>query len=357
VRPNVRFQYKIILFILLQLLVVFAALTAITLQIGKKTIRDESRLGISDDLVTFSQAAVAYRQDTRTRGLNAALKKLMKDPQVIYFVLQDEKNAVLFSQSKRPGMDLFIKRAEPPARQLKLLQAGGSAQVNFYDFQNQRITEMWQGLLSNKKSLGYVRLGIDEKNVNKTLQHFSQSALSQLVYIDLAVVVLTFLITFFFIQRLSQPLDLFQRKISHSLAQLGHSAPTETGVGMEMSLNEIADRFETAMQEIVVVQSERMDWVSTLSHEFRSPLQAIKGYAEYIRNGHTGPLTPKTEHILSLIISGSAHFEDFIRAPWFRLVRYQLAVCLVGLIVFLTGVYLWSLEGNDGYHIHPEGGK
>ena len=27
----------------------------------------------------------------------------------------------------------------------------------------------------------------------------------------------------------------------------------------------------------------------------------------------------------------------------------------MGFFVFLVSVYLWALEGNEGYHLHPEG--
>lgn len=304
-----RIQFKLLVFILLQLVLVFAALTVVTLQIGKQSIRDESRLGLSDDLVSFSQAAAAFRKDRKPGAMAAAVQKLMNDPQVVYFVLQDETKRILFSRSKAPNLNAFIERTEPPARQLKLLEIGVPANVDFYDFNNRSLTEMWQAVLVDGTLRGFVRIGVDEKAVNVALQRFSRSAVSRLLFLDLAIAVLAVLLTYFFVQRLSRPMELFQSKIHKTLNRFGPPSP---GGSSELSLNEIADRFETAMQGIVLAQNERMDWVSTLSHEFRSPLQAIKGYAEYIRNGHTGPITPKTEHILSLIISGSSHFEDFI---------------------------------------------
>jgi cytochrome c oxidase subunit 1 len=33
-------------------------------------------------------------------------------------------------------------------------------------------------------------------------------------------------------------------------------------------------------------------------------------------------------------------------------IHLKLAVCLVGAAVAFTGIYFWSLEGNEGYHIH-----
>ena len=36
------------------------------------------------------------------------------------------------------------------------------------------------------------------------------------------------------------------------------------------------------------------------------------------------------------------------------LIGRKLATVLVGFAILVTAVYLWSLEGNEGYHLHPE---
>jgi cytochrome c oxidase subunit 1 len=36
-------------------------------------------------------------------------------------------------------------------------------------------------------------------------------------------------------------------------------------------------------------------------------------------------------------------------------IHLKLGVPLVGGAVMLLGIYLWALEGNEGYHLHPEG--
>jgi cytochrome c oxidase subunit 1 len=32
----------------------------------------------------------------------------------------------------------------------------------------------------------------------------------------------------------------------------------------------------------------------------------------------------------------------------------KIGICMIGGLVMLTGIYLWSLEGTEGYHLHPE---
>jgi cytochrome c oxidase subunit 1 len=43
--------------------------------------------------------------------------------------------------------------------------------------------------------------------------------------------------------------------------------------------------------------------------------------------------------------------------PGPNLVGRKLATCLVGFVIMLGSIYLWSLEGNEGYHLHPEEDK
>ena len=33
----------------------------------------------------------------------------------------------------------------------------------------------------------------------------------------------------------------------------------------------------------------------------------------------------------------------------------KIGITLIGGVIMLTGIYLWALEGNEGYHLHPEG--
>ncbi len=42
-------------------------------------------------------------------------------------------------------------------------------------------------------------------------------------------------------------------------------------------------------------------------------------------------------------------------SDWSPGIHLKLGVPLVGAVVMLAGIYLWALEGNEGYHLHPEG--
>jgi cytochrome c oxidase subunit 1 len=57
------------------------------------------------------------------------------------------------------------------------------------------------------------------------------------------------------------------------------------------------------------------------------------------------------------ILIGSIGISVVDADPGPGLIGRKLAVCLVGFLILFAACLLWSLEGNEGYHIHPEAGK
>jgi cytochrome c oxidase subunit 1 len=55
------------------------------------------------------------------------------------------------------------------------------------------------------------------------------------------------------------------------------------------------------------------------------------------------------------ILIGSIGVAVIDPAPAWVVIGPKLGLSLFGLVIFLIGVYLWAIEGNDGYHVHPEG--
>jgi len=71
---------------------------------------------------------------------------------------------------------------------------------------------------------------------------------------------------------------------------------------------------EFAEIETLVTSLKRkfIELASTISHEFRSPLQAISGYADFLRKGCAGPVTPEQDKYLKIIGENAERFQGFI---------------------------------------------
>jgi signal transduction histidine kinase len=177
---------------------------------------------------------------------------------------------------------------------------------------NELVTEMLQEVRDGGELKGLVRLGIREAGMRKSITRFTKSALVRIVYIDLWVILASFLCTFIFARWLERPMRKFQDKIRDILSKHSEAVITETDRKGEITLEQVAGKLEIAMKEMVNSQKDRLEFVSTLSHEFRSPLQAIRGYAEYLRSGFAGPVNPEMDNVLGIIEEGSMRFEQFI---------------------------------------------
>jgi PAS domain S-box-containing protein len=56
----------------------------------------------------------------------------------------------------------------------------------------------------------------------------------------------------------------------------------------------------------------KTEFVSQVSHELRSPLTAIKGYIDLFVEGHTGPLSPTQQHLLTIVQSNTDQLISLI---------------------------------------------
>jgi cytochrome c oxidase subunit 1 len=54
---------------------------------------------------------------------------------------------------------------------------------------------------------------------------------------------------------------------------------------------------------------------------------------------------------LLILAIGATVFDS----NWSPGIHIKLGLVLFGGAVTFTGIYLWALEGNEGYHLHPEG--
>jgi len=61
----------------------------------------------------------------------------------------------------------------------------------------------------------------------------------------------------------------------------------------DITYEQIVVKFESATMNLVNAQKDKFEFVKTLNHEFRSPLQVIKGYSQYLTRGMAGRLSPR----------------------------------------------------------------
>ena len=74
----------------------------------------------------------------------------------------------------------------------------------------------------------------------------------------------------------------------------------DTGIKSKDELGQLADSMEYMAGELSKLEQYRHDFISNISHDFRSPLTSIKGYVQAIQDGTIPP--EKQDRYLGIVL-------------------------------------------------------
>jgi signal transduction histidine kinase len=129
---------------------------------------------------------------------------------------------------------------------------------------------------------------------------YSKLGLAMAIYFT----VLTFFILFYLNHILVRPL----KKIS--------SSETNTDVFLNVSnaseIQQLAGLFNKRSQQLIAVSQAKSDFLSNMSHEFRTPLNAIMGFSQLLENNQSSLLTQKELSYVQHIYTAGEHLSALI---------------------------------------------
>lgn len=161
--------------------------------------------------------------------------------------------------------------------------------------------------------LGSIDNMIDMWN-EKTLEHRNQGQLitQSVIGVDIAI----FVIVLFIIRKSLLPLETITKAISRVKEgiygeKIEYSADDEIG--------QLASSFNTMSQTIKIKEEEakrtdiaKDEFLAMITHELKTPLVPIQGYADILLSGYLGNLTDKQRERISIIKSSAASLLQLI---------------------------------------------
>lgn len=122
-------------------------------------------------------------------------------------------------------------------------------------------------------------------NIKQILEGLSQYAL----YMLIADILITIIIAFFFGRSLTKPLTQILNQIQHLKNRKFASMPTKKGLYSEVfqNLNDVSEELAAHEQERLRLEVMREEWISNISHDMKTPLSSIRGYAEIMQEADT----------------------------------------------------------------------
>lgn len=118
-------------------------------------------------------------------------------------------------------------------------------------------------------------------NIKQILEGLSQYAL----YMLIADIIITIIIAFFFGRSLTKPLTQILNQIQHLKNRKFSTIPAKKGLYTEVfqNLNDVSEELAAHEQERLRLETMREEWISNISHDMKTPLASIRGYAEIMQ--------------------------------------------------------------------------
>ena len=164
---------------------------------------------------------------------------------------------------------------------------------SFYETFDDDVISVAIPIVTNKQPNGMII-------VHSTLAQLAhvQSNIIRVIYIPfLVMLVISFSLLALISQKIMRPI----RKIN-SVAESYSTGnfEVEMGIKSQDEIGQLASTLEYMASELSKLDEYRKDFISNISHDFRSPLTSIKGYAEAMQDGTIPP--DKQEKYLNIIV-------------------------------------------------------
>ena len=221
-----------------------------------------------------STAALSFNDHKTAQGI---LDTLQANPHILFGCLYDAQGqvfAVYYSKNRdfRPVLPQYQK-------------AGG-------DFSG-KSARLFHVILSGQEKMGALYLESDLTEMNSRLARYTAMTVLVLIF--------SFLVSFLAANRLqryvSEPLRHVVDRMKDIARGEGDLTKRLDVIGKD-EIGEVAEAFNTYVGKLQTVDEMKLDLISVVSHQLKTPVAEINGYIENMLEGLAGELTPKQKKYL-----------------------------------------------------------
>lgn len=236
--------------------------------------------------------------------------RLYEEPLIVYAAFQDADGNLRYVPKRNPSFSWMVERTRSNFLTERNLAVMGSATRSFYERPQGKVTEFLARVTAKSGApLGTVRLGFHDPRVNPSWRGYAHTNGGRLFFINLLATAAAFVLISFIASRLESPIRLLHRQARDLLSGAPASAPAEPSGDVLKLLSREMEGIEKLVDRL---KQNRAELATTLSHEFRSPMQAIIGYVDFLRRGGAGAVSSEMDRYLMTIGDNAERFQSFI---------------------------------------------
>ncbi|GAB0171402.1 HAMP domain-containing sensor histidine kinase [Lysinibacillus sp. CTST325] len=170
--------------------------------------------------------------------------------------------------------------------------------------------------VGSKDAVSYL-VGIKGSDTARLVMHFSGSSVLQFIgkfglFIVIADLLVATLVGWLFGRTLTKPLHAIIERIRHlkNHEHMPNKMPGGVYKPVFENLNEVSRELAAHEQERRRLEMMREEWISNVSHDMKTPLASIRGYAELLNDEKSTPYE-QTEYA-QIIEKQSLHMHDLL---------------------------------------------
>jgi signal transduction histidine kinase len=162
-------------------------------------------------------------------------------------------------------------------------------------------------------------LGINNPKVGRYVMTYDYAKIFKDVNLFLSVflivdILIVIFVGFLFGKKLTAPLHTLIDGIQQLRERRFKKMPTPKGVYEDVfrNMNELSEKLDRHEEERTRLDQMREEWISNVSHDMKTPLASIQGYAEFINDSATDLTAQELQEYTSIIKSKSMYMKDLL---------------------------------------------
>jgi signal transduction histidine kinase len=171
------------------------------------------------------------------------------------------------------------------------------------------ILELNSPVIARQNKIGIARIGFSQEILNKLLSEALKNTRKRMFLVAIGALVIGILGAFLLTQMMSSPI----KKLAKAAQTVG-KGNLNYQINLESSdeLGELAGEFNRMTQQLKELDHMKSDFVSSVTHELRSPLISLRMFIDLFLKGTAGALTEKQAEYLNTMKKSADRLASFI---------------------------------------------
>ncbi len=164
-------------------------------------------------------------------------------------------------------------------------------------------------VLLGQDRLGTARIGFSKVVLNSIVEETLSLTRRRILVVTGVAFSFGIFGAFILAQLMGRPI----KKLTEGAKSIGQgNLEQKISVRSRDELGDLAGEFNRMAKKLKELDQMKDDFVSSVSHELRSPLTSIKGYVDFILRGKSGPLNKKLVEYLTIVKNNTSRLGMFI---------------------------------------------